>query len=346
MTQSKNGLHFLLILLFGVLVLTFFILRPFLYPIILAIIAATVFYPLHSKLVVITRGRGSLSALLSALVVSIIVIVPVTLLSIQILQEATGLYGSLTQNGTAGSFSQGVNRIINDIGRISPIPIEASIDVQKYISQGLQGLVRELGPLFASFAKIMISIFIFLVALYYLFKDGARLKASVITLSPLADAYDETIFTKLGIAVNSVVRGNLSVACIQGLLTAIGFTIFGVPNPALWGGLTAIVALVPSVGTSLVVAPAIAFLYFTGDVTHAVGLLAWGVLAVGLVDNVLGPKLVERGMRIHPLLILLSILGGISLFGPIGFLLGPIVLALLFVLLEIYGAITRNSDCA
>ncbi len=346
MTRSKTGLHFLLILLVGVVVLAFFILRPFLYALILATIAATVFYPVYARILRTTNGSVGISALISSLVVSVIVIIPLIFLSVQILQEATHLYSNVAQGGTAETFSTGVNRVFSDIAKVSPVPIEASVDVQKYLSQGLQSLVRELGPIFASFAKILISVFIFLVALYYLFKDGSRLKASVITLSPLDDAYDETIFTKLGVAVNSVVRGNLAVACIQGLLTAIGFTIFGVPNPALWGGLAAIAALVPSVGTSLVVAPAVIYLYITGDINPAMGLLAWGVLAIGLVDNVLGPKFVERGMQVHPFLILLSILGGISLFGPIGFLLGPIVLALLFVLLEIYGDITNDPDCA
>jgi predicted PurR-regulated permease PerM len=98
------------------------------------------------------------------------------------------------------------------------------------------------------------------------------------------------------------------------------------------------------VGTALVVVPAIIYLYVTGAAGAALGLLVWGMFAIGLVDNVVGPKLVERGMRVHPFLILLSILGGISFFGPIGYLLGPIVLALLFVLLEIYGIITRDPE--
>jgi predicted PurR-regulated permease PerM len=346
MSQTKPGLYFLLASLLGVTVLSFFILQPFLYPLILAMIAATVFHPIHTALLRRTKGEGALAALLSTLVVCVVVIVPLTFLVVQIFQEATVLYTALAHNGSVSLFSGSVQRVLQDLASISPVPLAASVDVQAYITQVLQGLLRELGPLFASFAKILISTFIFLVALYYFFKDGIRLKKSVVALSPLQDVHDETIFSKLAIAVNSVVRGNLAVACIQGLLTAIGFALFGVPNPALWGGITAIAALVPSVGTSLIVAPAIAYLYFTGAASAALGLLVWGVLAIGLVDNILGPKFVERGMRIHPLLILLSILGGISLFGPMGFLLGPIVLALLFALLEIYGDITRDAECA
>jgi len=160
----------------------------------------------------------------------------------------------------------------------------------------------------------------------------------------LQDIHDETIFNKIAIAINSVVRGNLTIAVIQGILTAVGFTIFGVPNPFLWGSVAAISALVPSIGTALVLLPAILFLYFSGETFSALGLFLWGMMAVGLIDNFLGPKLVERGMRLHPFLILLSIFGGISFFGPLGFLLGPLVLSLLFALLEIYSAISKEHE--
>ena len=104
----------------------------------------------------------------------------------------------------------------------------------------------------------------------------------------------------------------------------------------LWGGAAAIASLVPNIGTALVLAPAIGFLYFGGEVGRAVGLAIWGVLAVGMIDNFLGPILINRGVRIHPLLILLSVIGGLGLFGPVGFLLGPLVVSLLFALLDIH----------
>jgi predicted PurR-regulated permease PerM len=109
-----------------------------------------------------------------------------------------------------------------------------------------------------------------------------------------------------------------------------------VPSALLWGGVTVIAALVPGVGTSLVIIPGVLYLFFTGDTTHAVGLLFWGVACVGLIDNILGPKLIEKNINIHPLLILLSVLGGIAFFGVIGFILGPIVLSFLFTLFQIY----------
>ena len=333
MNHQKSELYFLLTLLAGIFILAFFIFKPFLYALILAMVFATVFGPLHKKMLAMTRDRKGLAALLTAISVLIVVIAPLAFLGIQIFQEATQLYSSLVGNGDATDLFK----------RFSPAPID-SLDINQYLKQGLSWLLQHLGPLFANVAKAVAGVFIFLVALYYLFKDGHKLKRAVVALSPLQDIHDETIFNKLALAINSVIRGNLTVAFIQGILTAIGFAIFGVPNATLWGSVAAITALIPGIGTALVLLPAILYLFFSGETLFAVGLLLWGMTAVGLVDNFLGPKLVERGMRLHPFLILLSILGGIGFFGPLGFLLGPLVLSLLSALLEIYFIIRKEHE--
>jgi len=344
MSDRKPQLYFLLAILAGTVILVFFIFKPFLYALILAIVFATVFEPLHKKILAITREKKGLAALLATISVLIVIIVPLAFLSIQIFQEATQLYSSLIENGSEASLSRGVSDTIQSITRFSPVPIEFSVDINKYLKQGLSWLLQHLGPLFANVAKALMGIFIFLIALYYLFKDGRKLKAAVVAISPLQDIHDETIFNKLALAIKSVIKGNLAVALAQGILTAVGFAIFGVPNATLWGSVAMIAALIPGIGTALVLIPAILYLYFIGEALFAAGLLVWGVTAVGLVDNFLGPKLASRGMQLHPVLILLSILGGIGFFGPLGFLLGPLVLSLLFALLEIYFAIRKEHE--
>ena len=344
MNNGKPQLYFLLAILVGTFVLAFFIFRPFLYALILAMVFASVFAPFHKKAFIITRGRSALAALLTTISVLIVVIAPLAFLSVQIFQEATQLYLSLLNNGGATDFSRGVGDTMQSLTKFSPVPIEFSVDVNQYLKLGLSWLLQHLGPLFANVAKAMVGVFIFLVALYYLFKDGHKLKEVVVALSPLQDIHDETIFNKLALAINSVLKGSLAVGLVQGVLTAVGFAIFGVPNAALWGSVAAIAALIPGIGTALVLLPAILYLYFSGETFFSAGLLLWGVTAVGLVDNFLGPKLVERGTQLHPFLILLSILGGIGFFGPLGFLLGPLVLSLLFALLEIYFAIKKEHE--
>jgi predicted PurR-regulated permease PerM len=113
-------------------------------------------------------------------------------------------------------------------------------------------------------------------------------------------------------------------------------TVVGIDRAVLLGGLVAIGAMIPGVGTGVVMLPVVLFLFFSGSLIPAIALLIWSVLAVGLVDNFVGPYLMSRGNNMHPFIILLSVLGGLSLFGPIGFLVGPVVVTLFLVLLEIY----------
>ncbi|MFZ2831658.1 MAG: AI-2E family transporter [Minisyncoccia bacterium] len=337
MSYQKSELYFLIAILLGAGLVVFFILQPFLYPLILATIFATVFSPVHRKILSITQGNHGLSALSATLLVFVAILLPVAFLSKQIFSEATQLYTSLVNTGGAGSLSQVIEGVIRGLG--IPFLPTASFELGVYLKQGLSFLIQHLDTIFSNVAKIMVDIFILSLALYYLFKDGHKLKKTVIVLSPLQDTYDESIFRKLEVAINSVVKGNLSVALIQGILTTIGLTLFGVPNPVLWGSAAFIAALVPGFGTSLVLLPAILYLFFTGATGASAGLLVWWVLAVGMIDNFLGPKLVGRGVQLHPFLILLSIFGGIGFFGPMGFLLGPLALSLLFAILEIYATV-------
>ena len=116
----------------------------------------------------------------------------------------------------------------------------------------------------------------------------------------------------------------------------LGLWIFNVPNPALWGVVAAVMSLIPTFGTALVSVPAIIFLFVTGEVTSAVGLLIWATIAVGTIDNFLTPLVVGGKTNISPLLILFSVLGGISFLGPVGILLGPLTVSLLYTLISIY----------
>lgn len=211
-----------------------------------------------------------------------------------------------------------------------------SLNITEFLQTGLQWAFSNIDKLFNGLAKIILGIFVTFLALFYFLRDGHDLKKQIIALSPLGDADDERIMKKLEQAIYSIFAGGLIVGIIQGILTGIGFAIFGVPNPAVWGTVAAISALIPGIGTSLVLVPGILYLFFTGMTTPAIGLLIWGLLAVGMIDNFLGPILINRGIKIHPFLILISVLGGIAFFGLIGFILGPLILAFLFALLDIY----------
>jgi len=336
--SHKPQSRFLLISLAGIAILLFFIFRPFLFSLILAVIMAVVFQPFYQRILKISRQRQGLAAIITTLLVIIFILTPLTFLGVQILRESQQLYFFLTENSSKDVVFNIFKDLVDRAQQMFPGAQDFSFNfnTDQYLKNGATWLLQNLGAIFSNLAQLLVNSFIFLIAFYYLLKDGQKLKKTIADLSPLGNNEDETIFKKLELAVNSVVRGNLIIAIIQGTSTAIGLTIFGVPNPVLWGTVAAITALIPGVGTSLVIIPSIAFLFLSGETIMAGGLVVWGVVAVGLIDNFLGPRLVGRGMQLHPLLVILSVLGGVAFLGPVGFLLGPLAVSLFFAFLDIY----------
>jgi len=333
MDKSKLQLVFFMSLMGITLILTFFILRPFLAPLILAATFAVIFQPLHSRYQNLMPRLPSAASVLAVLTIAVIVLVPLTLFGLQIFREAQDLFHSFSENGAASLQEKLPAGIKEKAASLSP---NFSLDLQRIGRQALDWVVQNLSGIFSSVFGTALSGFLFLIALFYFLRDGKKFTAYLKILSPLPDRQDEKILARLYTAINSVIKGALFIALIQGTLTGIGLALFGVPNPVLWGSTAAVAALVPNIGTALVLIPAIGFLYLDGETVRAVGLAIWGVVAVGLIDNLLGPYLINRGVRIHPLLILLSVIGGLGLFGPVGFLLGPLVISLLFGLLDIH----------
>lgn len=332
MTSPRAQQYFFLGLLAGNLVLAYFIYQPFFSALILAVTLAVLFYPLYTLILKAVRGRESLAALLATLTVFVIVLTPLLFFGYQIFREARALY-------VVASASQiNVVDLATGLGqeRLNAFLPQLSNNVSSYLREILERLLRQVGPLFTSLAHMLAGLFLSLLALYYCFKDGMRLRRAIVSLSPLLDKYDNKIFGRLHTAVTSVIRGTLVIALLQGFSTGVGLQLFGVPNAALWASVAVVAALIPTLGTALVIAPAVLYLFLTGEAIWSILLALWGIVAVGLIDNLLGPKLIERGLRIHPLLILLAVIGGITSFGPIGFIIGPLILSFFFALLDIY----------
>ena len=330
------------LILVGILVFYMFI--PFLSALILSITLAIIFNPLFGRVLKFSLGSRSIASLLTILVVLVIFLIPITFFGVRVFNQAHSIYVKLsTTDDKTNTLKEISTSIENAVNRVSP-NTKLAIDIKEVSDQFFRWIVSNIGSIFSSIARIFTMFLLSLLALYYLFKDGPRFKEKIFSFSPLPRNHNDAIVSKLKVAVNSVIRGYLIIAAIQGTLAGIGFAIFGLPNAAFWGLTTMVSALVPVFGTSLVVFPAVAYLYFTGSTAASVGLLIWALTAVGLIDNFLGPRLIGRSANIHPLFILLSVLGGVALFGPVGFLIGPISLALLFALLEIYPIIILGRE--
>lgn len=325
--------------------LTIAVFLPFLKPLALAAVFAVVLQGLYQRVVRLLGGWPSTAALLTVIISVFFILLPLSLVGVLVGNEARGLYVSLETGSGQSTVAQMFLQLDETFGGVFPgigeLSRSASVDVNAYTREALQWITSHAVDIFSSASQLLLAFFIFFIALYYLLRDGKRVRQILIKLSPLSDREDTRVFDRLELAVNSVIRGNLVIALVQGVLTTIGFTIFGIPNTILWGTVAAVAALIPGIGTGLVFIPAVAFLFSTGATVPAFGLLVWGVLGVGLIDNFLGPKLVGHGMNLHPLLVLLSVIGGLIYFGPAGIFLGPLTLSLLFALVSIYSDVSE-----
>jgi predicted PurR-regulated permease PerM len=244
------------------------------------------------------------------------------------------------RSGDTGGFDALMGYVVEPLQRIFP---GFDPDVKGYVGSLVDGFINNARSIFSSTASVALGIFIAVVALFYMLRDGHSFHSTLVKLSPLSDEYDNEIINKIERAVNSVVRGSLFTSLIKGVLASLGFLVFGVPHALLWGTLTAIVSLLPGIGAGLTIIPAMLYLLVLDRMGAAIGLGVWGLIAVGLVDNIIMPIVVGKGFTVHPLLVLLSVLGGLAFFGPVGLFLGPLVIALFSALLEIYKLIILDD---
>jgi predicted PurR-regulated permease PerM len=335
MTRQHIQSLFFLFLFAGIFGLSAWIFFPYASVLALAAILAFLLHPLYERLTRLLFGAKPLAAIGTIICAACMILLPLGIVGTQVVSESRDMYAALSENRNV--YFQQLNDLVE--AYVRPFAPSLEIDLHQTVQQVVGWVFRNLGTVFSGTLEAVFGIVLGSVALYYFLIDGRSFVQSFMRLSPLSDSHDKQILDRLGQAVTSVMRGSLSVALIQGLLTGIGFTLFGVPNAALWGSLAAICALIPGVGTSLILIPGILFLFATNHPSSAVGLMIWGGLAVGLIDNLLGPYLVGRGAKLHPLLILFSVIGGVSLFGAFGFLFGPLVISLLVALLDIYQSI-------
>jgi predicted PurR-regulated permease PerM len=333
--MNKDSLqkYFFIVGLILISILVFFIFLPFLPEIILAAIFAIALGPIHKTISKKLGGRNGISAFIVVLLFVCIIILPTLFLISQILNESKSLYSQLTDQ-TNFNYAKIITTAIED-----PIQVffpSFSFDIGEYFGSVTDFIVGHLSDIVSSIFSIATSAVLVFISLFFFLRDGSKFKKTLVDLSPMNDEYDEHIFAKIKISVRSTIGGVIMVAMVQGLLAGIGMKLFGVPNAALWGSVSALASLVPGLGTAIVFVPAIAYMYITGNMAYAIGLLLWGVLIVGLVDNFLGPYLYSRGVKIHQLIMLFAVIGGIALFGPVGFIFGPIIVSLFFALIEIY----------
>jgi predicted PurR-regulated permease PerM len=317
-----------------VLFLFWKLISPFALVLVTAGIVGVALSPIHEKLTGWIKHK-KIAAVISVFGVFVVIMVPLFFILLMIVNQAAELIGTLGESGWFSTLDLQEHPLFLMMPEYAQAQL-LTLDIQALGIGAAEWAVENVGGLFASTTKLILNMFLFFAALYFLLVDRERLYQEALVLSPFNDKLDAKIIHRIISTIRSVVFGILIMAVIQGFLAGIGMTIFGVPGAVVWGAFTIIAAMVPFVGTSLILIPAILFLFITGNVTGGIGLLVWGIVIVSTVDNILAPFVIKESTHMNMFLVLLSVIGGINAFGFIGFIVGPTILAAFLVVLELY----------
>ncbi len=336
MPEQSIRKSFYFALFLGGAVLSVLILWPFAKVIVVSIALTAVLFPYYHFWM--RRVKVSWVAAIITVVSFILVLcVPLYFLGTIVFDQSQQLYQWVVQHGGFDNITKIFSR---SIAHFFP---GGAINLNEGLTAFTHKITSGIGNAFTATLTTIFSFTLVILSMFYFLKDGTNWKKILIHFSPLSDESGQKILQKLDVAVNGIIKGYLLIGCLQGLLMGIGLYLFGVPNAALWGVLAGIASLIPTIGTALVAIPAVLFLFVTGNSGQAIGLAIWAATLVGTVDNILNPIFVGRKIDIHPLLVLFSVLGGISLMGPIGILVGPLAISFIYALMSVYKSEIERS---
>jgi predicted PurR-regulated permease PerM len=296
--------------------------------------------------------RPGLAAALTVLIIIAIVILPLVMIAASLVQEASGLFAKI-QSGeyNLGSY---VQRILDALpawatGLIERIKLTNFSALPESFTSSLMKGGQALAPQALSIGmntfEFMIRLGIMLYLLFFLLRDGRALAEGIKQAIPLRGEQKAALFTRFADVVRATVKGGILVAMAQGMLGGIAFWFLGIHAALLWAVLMAFLSLIPAIGATLVWLPVAIYFLATGSIWQGVGLILYGVLVIGLVDNLLRPFLVGKGSKLPDYVVLISTLGGIEVFGLNGFVIGPLIAAMFMVSWEIF-AVSRRDDPA
>lgn len=352
--STRTRLYFRsFILLLSIVSIAFiWILLPFYGAIFWGVILAIIFAPVQRKLLHKTKGRKTLSALLNLAFILLIVIIPVILLSGAIIQEIMSLYKRMDSGDInvaayleqiIASLPPSITESLHRFGIANLDDIGAKFSA--FAMSAGQFLTKQAVSIGSNTFQFIVGLGVMLYLLFFLLKDGSDLARHCSTLVPLSEDQKSHLFRKFTTVVRATVKGNIAVAATQGALGGIMFWILDVDGALFWGVLMGVLSLLPAVGASLIWAPVAIYFFSTGAVTQGIILTAFGLLVIGLADNVLRPLLVGKDTKIPDYVILISTLGGLSLFGLNGFVIGPLIAAMFMACWDLFpSAIQRQDD--
>jgi predicted PurR-regulated permease PerM len=333
-----SGFVALIAVLLMALYVCWLMFQPFFNVLMWAAVLAVVFYPMHRRIRAETR-KPTLAAALSTVLVVLFILLPVTLVTVAVVRELTQVAQSFqapdnTWNVPTPRF---VTWLLERVGQYVDITIDRDV-ARKFLAERMQtwgtalaaSTLVVVGGAVGAVTQTLLVIF----TLFYFFRDGERIRQATYEMVPLERVQWQDIISRTREVIGATVYGVLAIAAIQGTLGTFIFWVLGLPSPLLWGVVMFFLSMIPMAGAFLVWVPAAIYLALTGSITQAVVLVVWGVLVIGGIDNILSPRLVGRRASLHELLIFFAVLGGLQLFGVLGLILGPVVVAMTLALIE------------
>ncbi len=337
MTLSKRKLSpwFLFALLLVVGWASLRIVRVFLDYALVGIFLAYLTYPGYKWILARVKHKP-IASMLMLMVVVASVVVPGFFLISELIREITQLTASLSATNLSAALDD-LQRQINTLIGGDPDKVVGGYDLVAIAVPAVKSFLSSLvADLPSQLAFGFIGVFVLLYIMYYIYIDGARLLLFIQELLPMQEAHRDLLFHETGIVVKAVMYGQVLTAMIQAAIAGVGYIIFGVPSVVLLSLATFVLALLPVVGPPLIWVPAAAFLLIKGQTFAGVGLIIYSAILVSGLDNIIRPKLIGSRARVHPVVVLLGVLGGIVIFGMSGLILGPLVLSIFVTLLEVY----------
>jgi predicted PurR-regulated permease PerM len=347
MTDKRLSRYFFIALLLGTAVVFFRMLQIFFVPVLLAAVFATLFYPMYLRFLRAFRGRKTLAAFFCCLALLLLLIVPLYLVADLVTHEAIDFYRSTQAH--LGDISQ---QIQGPLGRLRDLPLVRDLRLDQVDWRAaLQNAATSAGSFVATVInktsrgtiEVVVLLFTTLFTMFYFFRDGRELLRRLRFLIPLDREHKNAIAARFSTVARATVKGTLVIALVQGTLSGLTLWMFGVRSPFLWGVVATFLAVLPLIGSWLVLYPAAIYQILTGHLWQGIGILLMTVIVIVNVDNLLRPRLVGQEAGMHDLMVFFSTLGGISMFGPMGFIVGPLVAALFLALLDIYSAEFREN---
>jgi len=333
----------LLLLLVAVSFALGWILLPFFSTLLWSAIIALLFTPLHRRLLLRLKHRRTLAALLTMLIAAAIVVVPFALLSVALAHEAAVLLESI-RSGEANPvpYLRGVfdalpgwaASLLERFGLVDFDTLQHWLNTR--LEQGIGLIATQVFSLGQNTFEFAASLLITPYLAFFLIRDGDRIVHAMRRALPLAPVHKQELLAKFSTVIRSTVRGNLVVAATQGALGGLALWFFGVRGALLWAVVMAFLSLLPAIGAALVWLPVAIWFFVTGSTWQGIALAAWGMLVIGMVDNLLRPMLVGKATLMPDYVVMITTLGGMVVFGVNGFVLGPVIAAMFFAVWHLY----------